>query len=120
MLTLRLPSWVDNISRYTNDTLEQIIAIHLESRSHTNEMKKNRAGFLIKEMYDRFKNKSLSLLKPDRSVYIYSAHDTIIVNILNALNLYEVKRFYIDLKTLLKFILFLSATRTAVCVEYIF
>lgn len=57
LLTLRLPSWVDNISRYTNDTLKQIIAVHMESFSHTNEMKKFRGGFLIKEMYDRYWNR---------------------------------------------------------------
>lgn len=68
----------------------------MEAYTHTTEMKKYRAGFLIKEMLDRFKNKSQSLLQPDRSIWIYSAHDTTIVNILNALNLYEVNIMFID------------------------
>ncbi|XP_055308428.1 prostatic acid phosphatase-like [Sitodiplosis mosellana] len=84
-----LPSWVNDISRYTNDTLEQISTIHMESFTHTNEMKKIKAGFLIKEMFDRFKNKSLSLLQPHLSIWAYSAHDLNIVSVLNALNLYE-------------------------------
>lgn len=57
-------------------------------------MKKAKTGFLIKEIFDRFKNKSLSLLKPDRSLWIYSAHDVTIVNVLNALNVYEVRIAY--------------------------
>lgn len=68
----------------------------MEAYTHTNELKKYRAGFLIKEMLNRFKNKSQSLLQPDRSLWIYSAHDTIIVNVLNALNLYEVNLIFLE------------------------
>lgn len=87
---VRLPRWVDGISLYTNDTLEQIAALHMEALTHTNELKKYRAGFLLKEILDRFKDKSLSQLQPDRSIWLYSAHDLTIIHILNALNLYEV------------------------------
>lgn len=58
--------------------------------THTKEMKKIGAGFLLKEMLDRFKDKSQSKLQPNRSVWIYSGHDYTITNILNTLNLYEV------------------------------
>lgn len=53
-------------------------------------MKKAKAGFLIKEIFERFRNKTRSLLEPDRSLWIYSAHDNTIINVLNALNVYEV------------------------------
>lgn len=77
----------------------------MEAYTHTNEMKKYRAGFLIKEILDRFKIKSQSLLQPDRSIWIYSAHDTTIVNVLNALNLYEVDiMFIVFIRILVDFI----------------
>lgn len=56
----------------------------------TTETKKAKVGFLIREMFDRFKQKSLSQLNPDRSLWIYSGHDTTIINVLSVLNIYEV------------------------------
>lgn len=52
------------------------------------------AGFLLKEILDRFTNKTLSILQPDRKMWIYSAHDLNIVSILNALNLYKVILYF--------------------------
>lgn len=54
-------------------------------------MKKIKAGILIKEILDRSKNKSMDMLEPDLSLWFYSAHDTTIVHLLNALNLYDVR-----------------------------
>lgn len=71
--------------------MEYLAAVHLETFTHSTELKKLEAGFIIKEMLDRFENKTLSLLEPDRSLWIYAAHDLTLINILNALNLYEVK-----------------------------
>lgn len=53
-------------------------------------MARLKAGFFIREMFDRFKNKSNGNLNPDRSMWIYSAHDGTIVNILTTLGLFEV------------------------------
>lgn len=74
----------------SNGTLEYLTAINFVAFTHTTEMKKAKAGFLIKEIFERFKNKTRSLLEPDRSLWIYSAHDNTIINVLNALNVYEV------------------------------
>lgn len=57
----------------------------------TPEMARLKSGFLIREVLDRFAQKIGSTLSPDRSVWIYSAHDTTVANILNTLNLFEVK-----------------------------
>lgn len=46
-------------------------------------------------MLIRFKKKSSSSLDPNRSLWIYAAHDLTIVNILNALNLFDVMFFRI-------------------------
>lgn len=47
-------------------------------------------GFLIREILEHFTQKIESKLSPDRSIWIYSAHDTHIANILNFLGLFEV------------------------------
>lgn len=71
-------------------TFEYISAVSYESSTYYTEQKKQRAGFLIKEILDRFTNKTLSLLKPDRSLWIYAIHSTGMVNLLNSLNVFDV------------------------------
>lgn len=56
-------------------------------------------GFLIKEMFERFENKSKSILDPNRSMWIYSAHDTTVARLLNVLGLYEVYIFLCNSNT---------------------
>lgn len=85
-----LPKWAASALK-SDKTMEYLAAFHLQTFTHTTELKKLEAGFLIKDILDRFKNKSLALLQPDRSLWLNAAHDLTIVNILNALNLYDVK-----------------------------
>lgn len=77
-----------------DSTLEYLAAFHLQSFTHSTELKKLEAGYVIKEMLDRFRNKTESRLEPNRSLWIYAAHDLTIVNILNALNLYRVITYF--------------------------
>ena len=56
----------------------------------TTEMKKLRSGYLLKEMLDRFTNKTQSTLSPNRSLWMYFAHDITISNMLNTLGLFKV------------------------------
>lgn len=70
--------------------MEYSYALLMRGFTHTSEMKKIVAGFLIKEIFDRFKLKTLSLLNPDRLVWLYCASDTAIVDVLNALNVFDV------------------------------
>ena len=58
--------------------------------SNTTEMKKLKSGYLLKEMLERFTQKTQSKLNPDRSLYIYSGHDITISNLLNSLGLFDV------------------------------
>lgn len=56
----------------------------------TPEMRKLKSGFLLKEILDRFTNKTQSTLSPDRSIWMYFAHDITISNMLSTLGLFEV------------------------------
>lgn len=116
----RLPEWVKNISQYTNDTLEQIVGTHFEAMTHSNEMKKIKGGVLIREMLKRFKEKSLSRLRPDHSIWVYSAHDTTLANILNTLNVYEVIEFSYRLFMSAYNFNSISVAHTSVCIKHIF
>lgn len=85
----RLQEWA-KIALNSNHTLEYLAAVHLETFTHTTELKRLEAGYIIKEMLDRFEKKSQQMLQPNSSLWIYVAHDLSLVNILNALDLYEV------------------------------
>lgn len=58
--------------------------------TRTAEMKKLRSGYLLKEILDHFARKAQSTLVPDRSMWMYFAHDITLANMLNSLGLYEV------------------------------
>lgn len=53
------------------------------------ELKRLKSGFLLKEIFDRFKNKTQGLL-PDQLMQIYSGHDSTIGTVLNSLGVYKV------------------------------
>lgn len=61
----------------------------------TAEMKKIISGYLLKEILDRCSQKMQSTLSPDRSLWLYFAHDVTILNMLNSLNLYEVRIYFV-------------------------
>lgn len=56
----------------------------------TKELARLQSGFLLKEIFDRFAQKLNSTLQPDRSLWLYSAHDLTIMCMLNSLGLFEV------------------------------
>lgn len=57
--------------------------------TNTPELARLKIGFLLREILDRLDQKIESKLSPDRSLWIYSAHDTTIANVLNSLGLFE-------------------------------
>lgn len=57
----------------------------------TPELARLKSGFLIKEMMERFTSKIFGELEPDRVLWLYSAHDETIANMLNSLGLFEVR-----------------------------
>lgn len=68
----------------------------------TNELKKLYSGFLLKEIMDRFDEKVNSILSPDRSMWLYSAHDVTIASMLNTIGVFEVNIH----SSILKFVVF--------------
>lgn len=67
-----------------------------EHLTGTTELKRLRSGFLIKEILDRFKNKTLSNLTPDRTLWLYSAHDTTLAFVMNSLGVLKVFHLLIE------------------------
>lgn len=73
-----------------NGTLERIAAFHHSMAAATPQLARLQSGFLIREMLERFSMKIKSTLKPDRSLWFYSAHETTMANLLNSLEMFEV------------------------------
>lgn len=58
--------------------------------ANTKLLARLKAGSLVREILERFTMKKDATLSPDRSLWIYSAHDSTIANVLNTLDLFEV------------------------------
>lgn len=84
-----LPEWVERVLNKSRDIMELFTAIKYESFTHTTPMKKIKGGFFIKEIFDRLKNRTLGVSKPN-NMFLYFTHGHGVVNILNTLNVYEV------------------------------
>lgn len=84
-----LPEWTSDIF-VPGGELEWIANFSFQESTDTIEMARLKAGFLLREILNRCNAKANSTLKPDRSIWMYSAHDTTIGNILNSLGLFEV------------------------------
>lgn len=70
--------------------MEYIATFDFKTYTDTPQLARLKSGFLLKEIIDHFYQKANSTLQPNRSVWMYSAHDITITNMLNSLNLYEV------------------------------
>lgn len=81
-----LPEWTKSV--YPGD-MEWISSKSFAVNTYTPQLARLKSGLLLKEMLDRFSNKTNSNLTPNRSLWIYSAHDTTVANILNTLNMFE-------------------------------
>uniref|UniRef100_A0A7G3AIU4 acid phosphatase n=1 Tax=Lutzomyia longipalpis TaxID=7200 RepID=A0A7G3AIU4_LUTLO len=81
-----LPEWTKPI--FPGD-MEWISAKSFSTYCSTPQLARLKSGPILKEMLERFKNKTLGTLKPDRSLWIYSAHDTTVANLLNILGLFD-------------------------------
>lgn len=77
---LKLPNWLKDI--YPN-LLHSIAVQGIELNTGTNLLSRLKVGFLIKEVINIIKEKQKNLLSP--SIFVYSAQDSTIINLLNAL-----------------------------------
>lgn len=74
----------------SNSPMQYIAKFYFTIDSNTPELAKLKSGPLLKEIMERFTQKINSQLVPDRSLWLYSAHDTTICAMLNSLGLLEV------------------------------
>lgn len=85
----RLPDWAEEIIA-PNSAVVNYMHEHFNDVVKTKEMQRLKGGFLIREMLERFQNKTESKLNPNRSLWIYSAHDLTIAYLLKSLDIFEV------------------------------
>lgn len=115
-ICLSLPSWAEEVMKPGSD-FQYLALFYFTIFSHTKEMKKFRSGYLLKEILDRSTNKTMSTLSPNRSLWLYFAHDNSMADMLNSLGLFDVsieKLFSIsNYFHLLNFMCF-SATRATI------
>lgn len=70
--------------------MEYITKFSYAMYTNTPLLARLKGGFLIKDILDRFQQKINSTLKPDRSLWLYAAHDYTLSNILNGFGVFEV------------------------------
>lgn len=89
--TCRLPDWALNVLPQLTNLFDKFAVVNFSSYIRTNETIKAKTGFLLREIFDRFKNKTLSLLNPPNlSLFLYSAHDNVLINTLSGLEIFDV------------------------------
>lgn len=59
-------------------------------KAYTPQLARLKVGLLLKEILERFQNKTLGGLTPNRSLFIYSGHDTTVANLLNILGVFKI------------------------------
>lgn len=81
-----LPDWTKTVFP---EPLSLLSSYAFASQTYNRVLARLKSGPLVKDILERFQNKTQGTLKPDRSLRIYSAHDTTVANLLNALRLFE-------------------------------
>lgn len=84
-----LPVWAQKV--YGSPELTYASNFAFSINTHTRKLARLKAGPLLKDVLNRFVTKHKKELKPDRNVFIYSAHDTTVANMLNTLKLFQVR-----------------------------
>lgn len=82
-----LPDWAKKVIHGDFEYLNNMWYIIFTA---TTELKKIRSGYLLKEILDHFTSKILKTLSPNRTLWMYFAHDITIANMLNSLGLFKV------------------------------
>lgn len=81
-----LPDWTHNVYP---DKMINLSTLSFMSYTRTDLLKRLKTGPLLKEIFLRFKDKIHGKLAPNRSLWIYSAHDTTVANVLNTLGAFK-------------------------------
>lgn len=93
MISNRLPDWTKKV--FPDGDMRWISNRSFAIKTDTPRLARLKAGFLIMEIFQRFHNRTIQDDMTPSAMYIYSAHDTTIGNVLNALGLFKVSLFFI-------------------------
>ncbi|XP_011700111.1 PREDICTED: prostatic acid phosphatase [Wasmannia auropunctata] len=81
-----LPQWTKSVYP---EKLKPLAVLSFMTGAYNEILKKLKSGPLLKQMIDHMALKAQRTLRPDRKLWIYSAHDQTIGNLLMTLDLYE-------------------------------
>lgn len=84
-----LPDWTSKVF-YPGSDMTKLANFCFKMKTNTKTLARLKSGFLIREIFERFTQKMNDSLTPNRNLWIYSAHDSTIANVLNSLGLFEV------------------------------
>lgn len=85
--SLRIPEWAEQA--INDGIMEYIATFDFVLYAATPELARFASGFLFKEILENFSQKINETLSPNRSLWLYSAHDYSIANALNSFGLFE-------------------------------
>ncbi|XP_014203542.1 prostatic acid phosphatase [Copidosoma floridanum] len=81
-----LPKWTASVYP---DKMEPLAVKSFEIETYNQILKRLKSGPLLKEMIKNMVLKSKNALTPDRKLWIFSAHDETVANMLNTLGVFE-------------------------------
>lgn len=85
----RLPAWTKKVF-FPGGDFEWGFNRYFQTYTMTTEMRRLYSGFFIREVLDHCTEKLKGTLSPNRSLFIYAAHDTTIASLLNSFGLFNV------------------------------
>lgn len=89
-LNLKLEAWAEHLLKEPSQ-LQNASIFLAHSLTNSTELQKLRSGFLLKEILDRFTNKTTRPeIDPDRVFWMYFTHGQTIIDMLNSLGLFTV------------------------------
>lgn len=83
---LTLPDWTKEV--YPEKMFE-ISGLSFAVKTYTPTLARLKSGMLLKDILTHYDNKTKGHLSPNRNLFIYSAHDTTVANILNTLGVFK-------------------------------
>lgn len=83
---LQLPEWTREVYP---EKLYPISGLSFAVKAYTPLLARLKSGPLFKEIMNHFRAKTLKQLIPDRSYWVYSAHDTTVANMLSTLGVFK-------------------------------
>lgn len=89
-----LPKWTESVFGPGTD-FEWASNRHIRTHSLTPELFRYTYGYLIREIFDHCAAKINGTLLPNRTMFVYSAHDKTIANILNIFSLFALFGYHV-------------------------